>query len=352
MMDMIEISDISKSLGNFELECINLRIEKGEYFCILGPTGSGKTILLETIAGINEPDIGSILIDNYDVSSLLPKDRNISMVYQDFMLFPNMDIRANIGFGLGYNGSKLARSELNKKVEETAGMLGIAHLLDRHPSTLSGGEKQRAAIARAMIAEPNLLLLDEPLSALDAGTKDRLRQELRRIHQLKGTTTIHVTHSFEEAFNLADRIAIMHEGKIHQVGTPDEVFRKPNSTFVADFVGVENLFHGKAVMKDDLSEIKVNGLIITSTSPGDGDVVVSIRPEDILISKVPIDSSARNSFSGVVSEVIRMKSTIKLLIDTGLLFRVVLTKRAYDDMELSQGSKVHLTFKASATHII
>ncbi|WP_319507937.1 ABC transporter ATP-binding protein [uncultured Methanolobus sp.] len=349
---MIEISDISKTLGEFELEGINLRVEEGEYFCILGPTGSGKTILLETIAGIYKPDLGSILINNYDVSSLLPKDRNISMVYQDFMLFPNMDVRENIGFGLRYNGSKYESSEIKKKVEQTAELLGIGHLLDRQPSTLSGGEKQRTAIARAIITEPGLLLLDEPLSALDAGTKGRLRQELRKIHQLKGTTTIHVTHSFEEAFNLADRIAIMQGGKIHQIGTPDEVFRKPNSTFVAGFVGVENLFHGKAVIKDDLAEISVNGLQIISSALRLGDVSLSIRPEDILISKDPIDSSAQNSFSGVLSEVIRMKSTAKLVIDTGIPFRVVLTKRAYDDMELSIGSKVYLTFKASATHII
>lgn len=350
--NMIEVSDISKTLGDFELECINLTVNEGEYFCILGPTGSGKTILLETIAGIYKPDIGSILIDNFDVSSLLPKDRHISMVYQDFMLFPNMNVRDNIGFGLKYTDKKPDKKSMSSKIEETAEMLGIAHLLDRHPSTLSGGEKQRAAIARAIITEPTLLLLDEPLSALDSGTKNRLRQELLRIHQLKKTTTIHVTHSFEEAFALADRIAIMHGGKIHQVGTPDEVFRKPNSKFVADFVGVENLFHGNSVIFNDLSEIEVNGHTIISSTRREGDVVISIRPEDILISNDPIDSSARNSFTGVVSDVIRMKSTIKLVIDTGIPFRVVLTKRAYDDMKLSTGSEVYLTFKASAVHLI
>ena len=347
---MMEVSDLTIKLGEFELESINLSVEEGEYFCILGPTGSGKTILLESIAGIYKPDLGSILINNYDVTGLLPKDRNISMVYQDFMLFPNMNIRENIGFGLKYKG--FDKSEIVDKVERTAELLGISHLLDRHPSTLSGGEKQRTAIARAIITEPDLLLLDEPLSALDSGTKSRLRQELLRIHQLKKTTTIHVTHSFEEAFALADRIAIMHGGKIHQIGTPDEVFRKPNSAFVADFVGVENLFHGTSVIRDDLAEIWVNGLTIISSTLKSGDVSVSIRPEDILLSKNPIDSSAQNSFSGVLTEITRMKSTINLVIDSGIPFRVVLTKRAYDDMGLYPGSWVYLTFKASATHII
>ncbi|WP_321428819.1 ATP-binding cassette domain-containing protein [uncultured Methanolobus sp.] len=347
---MIEVSDLSIKLGEFELENINLCVKEGEYFCILGPTGSGKTILLESIAGIYKPDTGSILISNHDVTDLLPKDRNISVVYQDFMLFPNMNIRDNIGFGLKYKGFE--KSAIADKVERTADLLGIAHLLDRHPSTLSGGEKQRTAIARAIITDPDLLLLDEPLSALDSGTKARLRQELLRIHQLKKTTTIHVTHSFEEAFALADRIAIMHGGKIHQIGTPDEVFRKPNSAFVADFVGVENLFHGTSVIRDDLSEIWANGLTIISSTLKSGNVSVSIRPEDILVSKTPIDSSAQNSFSGVLTEITRMKSTVNLVIDSGIPFRVVLTKRAYDDMGLYVGSWVYLTFKASATHII
>lgn len=349
---MIEISDISKTLGEFELECINLTINEGEYFCILGPTGSGKTILLETIAGIYKPDIGSILFNNYDITLLPPRDRHISMVYQDFMLFPNMNVRENIGFGLKYTETKYDKSRFNKEVEQTAQMLDIVHLLDRNPSTLSGGEKQRVAIARAIITEPELLLLDEPLSALDSGTKDKLRRELKRIHQLKKTTTIHVTHSFEEVFSLADRVAIMHEGRIHQVGTPDEVFSRPQSVFVADFVGVENLFQGKSKIWDNLSEITVDGHTIISATRREGDVVVSIRPEDILISGKPIDSSARNSFRGVVSDVIMMKSTIKLLIDTGLTFSVMLTKRAYDEMELSPGAEVFLTFKASAVHLI
>lgn len=347
---MIEVKNLSKKLGDFTLEDIELSVKEGEYFCILGPTGSGKTILLETIAGIYNPDTGSIIINGNDVSSLLPKDRNISVVYQDFMLFPNMDVRKNIAFGLYCKG--FDKSQITELVEETAEMLGIQHLLDRHPSTLSGGEKQRSAIARAIITEPKLLLLDEPLSALDTGTKAKLRQELTRIHQLKKTTTIHVTHSFEEAFALSDRIAVMHGGKILQIGTPDEVFRKPNSTFVADFVGVENLFHGKAVIQGDLAEISVNGLKVVSSTLKSGNVSLSIRPEDILISKNPIESSARNSFSGVIAEVSRMKSTVKVVIDAGIPFRVVLTKRDYDDMGLSIGKKVYLTFKASATHII
>ncbi len=347
---MIEIKHLSKEMGDFILGDIGLKVNEGEYFCILGPTGSGKTILLETIAGIHKQDFGSILINGNDVSSLLPKDRNISMVYQDFMLFPNMNVWNNIAFGLKNTGSR--SSEINDQVIGIAEMLGIDHLLERHPSNLSGGEKQRTAIARAMITEPNLLLFDEPLSALDTGTKVKLRQELLRIHKMQKTTIIHVTHSFEEAFALADRIAIMHDGTINQIGTPDEVFRKPNSRLVADFVGVENLFHGISVIRDDLSEIIVNGLTLFSATLREGAVSVSIRPEDIVLSKGPVRPSSRNSFSGELLEVIRMRSTVKLVVDSVILFRVVLTKRAFEDMELSVGMKVHLTFNTFAVHII
>ncbi|MGM0770957.1 MAG: TOBE domain-containing protein [Halobacteriota archaeon] len=196
------------------------------------------------------------------------------------------------------------------------------------------------------------MLLDEPLSALDTVTKDKLRQELSRIHHLKKTTTIHVTHSFEEAFALSDRIAVMHKGKILQVGTPDEVFSKPSSRYVADFVGVENLFHGKAVIKGDLTEISVDGLKVISSTLKSGDVSLSVRPEDIFVSKDHIETIASNSFSGTLVEVSRMRSTVKLVIDAGTHFRVVLTKRTFDEMGISIGEKVYLTFKASAAHII
>ncbi|APH39258.1 ABC transporter ATP-binding protein [Methanohalophilus halophilus] len=347
---MIETKNLSRKIGNFALEAVDLNIEEGEYFCVLGPTGSGKTILMETIAGIYKPDNGSIIINGKEISSQLPKERNISMVYQDFMLFPNMDVRKNIEFGLHYKGFK--KSRITEMVENTAKMLGISHLLERRPLTLSGGEKQRTAIARAIITEPELLLLDEPLSSLDTGTKDRIGQELLRIHQLKKTTTIHVTHSFEEAFSLADRIAVMHDGKILQVGTAEEVFNRPNSRFIADFVGVENLFHGKAFIQDNLTEIYVNDLKIISSTLKSGDVSISIRPENILVSINPIESSARNSFSGVLTQATRMKSIVNVIINAGIPFRVVLTKRTYDDMELSIGREVYLTFSASAVHII
>ena len=306
---MIRIENVSKNLGEFKLDDATLQIDEGEYFIILGPTGAGKTILIETIAGIYRPDSGRVFLNGADVTNILPKDRHISMVYQDYMLFPHLNVAGNIGFGL--RQKKIAKSEIIMKTDEIAELLGISHLLSRYPGTLSGGEKQRIAIARAVVTEPKVLLLDEPLSALDSRTTERLQAELARIHEITGTTTIHVTHSFGEAFALGDRIAVMCGGRIIQVGAPDEVFRRPNSEFIADFVGVENLFRGKSVVHDDIALVHADGMSMVSSSLKSGDVSISIRPEDILISKKEIETSARNSFYGEITEVKNMGTIIE-----------------------------------------
>jgi len=348
---MIRIENVSKDLGEFKLDGATLQIDEGEYFIILGPTGAGKTILIETIAGIYRPDSGRVFLNGTDVTDILPKDRQISMVYQDYMLFPHLTVAGNIGFGL--RQKKIAKSEIIAKTDEIAELLGVSHLLNRYPGTLSGGEKQRIAIARAVVTEPEVLLLDEPLSALDSRTTERLQGELARIHEITGTTTIHVTHSFGEAFALGDRIAVMCGGRIIQVGAPDDVFRRPNSEFIADFVGVENLFRGKSVVHDDISLVHVDGdgIRMVSSTVKSGDVSVSIRPEDILISKKEIETSARNSFCGEIAEVKNMGAIVRVVVDVGLPFVVALTKQSYEDMELLCGVRVWIVFKASAVHL-
>jgi molybdate transport system ATP-binding protein/molybdate/tungstate transport system ATP-binding protein len=271
------------------------------------------------------------------------------MVYQDYMLFPHLNVAGNIGFGL--RQKKIAKSEIIVKTDEIAELLGISHLLSRYPGTLSGGEKQRIAIARAVVTEPKVLLLDEPLSALDSRTTERLQAELARIHEITGTTTIHVTHSFGEAFALGDRIAVMCGGRIMQVGAPDEVFRRPNSEFIADFVGVENLFRGKSVVHDDIALVHADGISIVSSSLKSGDVSISIRPEDILISKKEIETSARNSFYGEITEVKNMGALMRVVVDVGAPFVVALTKQSYEGMGLLCGVRVWIVFKASAVHL-
>ena len=347
---MIRIENISKNLGEFFLNDVTLDIEKGEYFVVLGPTGAGKTILLEAIAGIYSPDRGKILMDGRDITNVPPRSRNISMVYQDYMLFPHLTVEKNISFGLKLK--KITTKDIKKKIDGISRMLNVRHLFHRFPGTLSGGEKQRIAIARAVVTEPKALLLDEPLSALDAQTREGLRYELKKIHSVTGITIIHVTHNFEEVFSLGDSVAVMNEGKIIQVGNPDDVFRRPNCEFIANFVGVENLFKGRSTVNNDTSDITINGIKIVSTACNSGDSVVSIRPEDILVSRNKIESSARNSFSGKITGVIDKGAIIKIVADCGIPISAIITRRSFDDMGLIRGMSAYFTFKASDVHFI
>ena len=347
---MLQIDNISKDMGEFILRNVTLDIDRGEYLVVIGPTGAGKTILLETIAGIYPPDSGTITLDGRDITGLPPRERNICVVYQDYMLFTHLNVEENIGFGLV--SRKMDKDEIRKRVVEAAELLSIDHLLHRSPDTLSGGEQQRTAIARAIVMEPVLLLLDEPLSALDGQTRVMLQKELRRLHQRYRITVVHVTHNFEEVFALADRVAVMHDGDIVQCGHPDEVFRKPASEFVANFTGVENIFRGTCTPQDGASAIMVDGLkIISGACNGDGEVYATVRPEDILISRDPVTSSARNSFPGTITDIVNNGMVIKVIVDAGIPFVSVLTRQGYDQLQLTEGEKVYLTFKASAVHV-
>jgi molybdate transport system ATP-binding protein len=346
---MIHIENLSKDMGEFVLRDVSLDVNEGEYLVIIGPTGAGKTILLETVAGIYTPDSGRISLDGRDITDERPKDRNICMVYQDYMLFPHCTVAENIGFGL--RSRSLSKAEIDEKVGKFSDLLGISHLLHRYPDTLSGGEQQRAAIARAMVMEPRALLLDEPLSALDAKTREMLREELKSLHSMTQTTVIHITHNFEEVFELADRVAIMHQGQIVQVGEPDEIFRRPNSRFVADFVGVVNVFRGTCSIRDGTGSVEVEGTTIRALPAAEGDVYVSIRPEDILVSKRPLEASVRNVMPGTVEDLLYIGAMVRLSIDAGLRFLVLLTRQGFEDLEIGKGDAVWIAFKAASVHV-
>jgi molybdopterin-binding protein len=347
---MLHIEHVSKDMGEFTLKDVSLEVPQGEYMVIIGPTGAGKTILLETVAGIYPPDSGRINLNDLDITHEEPRNRKICMVYQDYMLFPHLSVHDNISFGL--RNREVDKAEIERRVEESADLLGISHLLHRRPDTLSGGEQQRAAIARAIVMEPSVLLLDEPLSALDGRTREALRRELQRLHETLDTTVLHITHNFEEVFSLADRVAVMNQGEIVQVGAPDEVFRKPNCEFIADFVGVENLFKGTCRLDHGTAVIETEALsLVSTTCVGDGEVFISVRPEDIMVSRIKPEISAQNVFSGTVSESVDAGMVMRVVVDAGLPFVVTLTRQAYQDLDIKVGDSVYLIFKAASVHV-
>ncbi|RLC33920.1 MAG: ABC transporter [Deltaproteobacteria bacterium] len=236
---MLRLDDIVVRLGDFCLNSVSLSITKGEYLVLLGPTGTGKTVLLETIAGIHRPRKGRIWINGRDVTRQPPEKRGLGIVYQDYALFPHLNVEQNIAFGLRSTG--MSERQSLRTMEDLVRFLDIGHLLKRRPAQLSGGEQQRVALARALVMKPFLLLLDEPLSALDRASRDRLRHELKRIHREIGVTILHITHDLEEALFLADRMAIMENGSILQHDRPEAVFARPNSRAVAKIAGIRNL---------------------------------------------------------------------------------------------------------------
>ena len=347
---MIEIKGLSVDLGDFLLEDITFEVKQGEYYIILGPTGAGKTVLLESIAGLYPVKKGEIWLNGKEITNLEPEKRGIGVVYQDYVLFPHLSVKENIAFGLRLRGQP--REEIEATIGWLVELLNISHLLERKPDTLSGGESQKVALARALSVKPKVLLLDEPLSALDPETREDIQHELRRIHERLNMTAIQVTHDFEEAVALGDRIAVIGEGRIMQVGTSEQIFRQPNSEFVARFAMSRNIFSGEVHDGDEeCAVINVGDMQIAVASELRGKFHASIRPEDILISTEPLKSSARNCLHGAISRVDNRGATFLLTVTVPPDFICLVTRRSFEEMELGEGKGVYLTFKASAVHV-
>ena len=254
-MSYLEIKNVNKYYGKFQaLKNINLTIEKGEFISFLGPSGCGKTTLLRTISGLEELNSGHIFLKGKDISNLHPSKRNFSIVFQSYALFPNMTVWENIAYGL--ENKKMPKDKIKDKVLEVLEMVGLAGISNKYPNEMSGGQQQRVALARAIALEPDVLLLDEPLSALDAKVREKLRNDIKMLQKKLGLTTIMVTHDQEEALSVSDKIMVMQSGEVMQVGTPREIYEKPNSLFVADFIGKINfLSDGNSIRPEHIKVV-------------------------------------------------------------------------------------------------
>ncbi len=310
----LEIRDVTKKFGDFTaLKDITLDIIDGELICFLGPSGCGKTTLLRAIAGLDFQTSGRIYQNGRDISDVPPADRDFGIVFQSYALFPNLTVAKNIAYGLV--NRRMGRKAITERVEELLELVGLQGSGSKYPAALSGGQQQRVALARALATSPGMLLLDEPLSALDAKVREHLRHEMKDLQRRLGITTVMVTHDQEEALSMADRIVVMNHGIIEQVGTPMEIYRNPTSAYVADFIGSMNFLHGRMGTG---GRVQVGRLKIaldgagTEFTKGD-DVVVCIRPEDVAVRE--LEQVRSNKYAMSVREVEFLGSFCRAILD-------------------------------------
>jgi iron(III) transport system ATP-binding protein len=341
----LRITNVTKKFGDFTaLKDINLDIYEGEFVCFVGPSGCGKTTLLRAIAGLDVQTYGTIKQAGEDISSLPPSERDFGIVFQSYALFPNMTVFKNIAYGL--ENKKMSKPQIRERVRELLALVGLSDQEKKYPAQLSGGQQQRVAFARALATSPGLLLLDEPLSALDAKVRGHLRQEMKDLQTKLGVTTIMVTHDQEEALTMGDRILVMSHGIIEQVGTPNEIYHHPSSVFVADFIGTMNFMKG-TLMDDNV--VKVGDFHIKATANGRGgskgsEVTLAIRPEAIRFEN---GEQAANTLEAEIGRLEFLGSIYRTDLhpkgDKNMALRADMPAHQYHALDLGVGKHVHIT---------
>lgn len=360
-MSFLKVSDIQVKVENFLLKNISFELEKGQILAILGPSGAGKTLLLETIAGFYVPDRGQIYLDGQDISTLPVEKREIGFMFQDFALFPHWTVKENVLSPIKF-AKKYKKTNLDP--EEIIKMLHIESLLDRYPSNLSGGEKQRVALARSLITNPKMFLFDEPMSALDAHTRENLREELLQILKKLSLSAIYVTHDHVEAFTLGDFVGIIKDGNLIQVGEKNQIFRKPNSKFVANFVGIKNLFSANIQFVEnispDLSLIRANYDQLTFEILSKEKVMLKdrvllcIRPEDVtfLGESEKENYNLKNIITLEVIDIVQIDFFYKIFLRGDISLKAISLKDTIKKYKIKIGEKVNVHIDPESIHVI
>lgn len=361
----LEIRDVVKKFpGVTAVDHVSVQIMEGEIFSLLGPSGCGKSTLLRLVAGLENQDMGDILIAGKLVNAIPPYKRDCSTVFQNHALFPHMTVVGNIGFGLVER--KMSKHEIKAKVSQKISLVNLGGMEGRYPDQISGGQKQRVALARSLVLEPKILLLDEPLASLDRKLRKEMQIELKRIQREVGTTFLNVTHDQKEALSLSDRIAVMNEGRFLQIGTPNEIYETPQTVFVASFMGATNIFLGRVVSKKDAKiELETkDGFRIFAPAPegiGSDDIAgFSVHPELIRIGPVdtdaqPLDPQKQTTFDGIIKEVFYQGNFSEItVVITGIdmPLTVHLTRGSGSGVPLSKGRDVTLKWDTSSNNVL
>ena len=333
---------------------INLEMPSGEFFSLLGPSGCGKTTTLRLIAGFERPDEGQILLDGVDMAQTPPHKRNVNTVFQNYALFPHLTVADNVGFGLRYKD--VSKPEARKKISDALALVRLEGLERRRPSQLSGGQQQRVALARALILNPAVLLLDEPLGALDAKLRKALQIELKALQEEVGITFIYVTHDQEEALTMSDRLAVMSNGRVEQIGTPSQIYEEPRTAYVADFLGVSNLMDARAEGTDGNGRCRVRlGEFELVASQGEidarGGVKVTIRPERVRIES--LGSTGENRVPAMVERVVYVGSIMQVILHLapGRTLQAWVQNQG-EDLGFDQGAAVSVHLPADALRVL
>jgi spermidine/putrescine transport system ATP-binding protein len=350
----VQLVDLVKRFGEVTaVDGINLQMPAGEFFSLLGPSGCGKTTTLRLIAGFERPTEGSIMLDGVDMAQTPPHKRDVNTVFQNYALFPHLNVADNVAFGLKYKN--LSKDEVRRKIGEALALVRLEGFEKRRPSQLSGGQQQRVALARALVLNPRVLLLDEPLGALDAKLRKALQIELKTLQEEVGITFIYVTHDQEEALTMSDRIAVMSNGRVEQVGHPTDVYESPATAYVADFLGVSNLMSAKADGPEGgRSKVRLGDFVVFA-GQGDvdarGDVRICIRPERIQLEGR--DSSGENRVPAMIERVVYVGSILQVIVNLAHGERIqVWVQNQGDALPFQQGQAVAVHFPPDALRVL